>query len=453
MKALAKIMASQALIIFGATICFTQVSFAQTDSQIQQYIEIYKPIAEEEMIRTGVPAAISLAQGIVESQAGTGWLATHANNQFGIKCKSDWTGPSVLHNDDAPDECFRAYGNPDSSWRDHSDFLRSSPRYAFLFSLDPLDYKAWAQGLKRAGYATSSTYAQQLINTVQTWNLEQYSEQAYAQMKNNPQNAFAAMLDKKVEEDRRAMGIVKHKPVSQPAAETKAAVISPYPAGLFRINGRKVVYLPEGTQLISVAEKYHIRLSRLVRLNELNSDVINKNMLIYLQKKKKTGAHETHLVRNGETLHEVAQEEGIQSKWVLKRNRIRGSDLLQPGEVLYLHGYAPDSNQLLANNRRTSSPKKNDEWKQKLNNLLDQQNKNTSAPAATDSSGKQPDTKIVRQAKQSPPPASVTYEVKQGDTLYNISKRYGVTVEQIQQWNLLDGTTIKIGQSLIIHTK
>lgn len=453
MKALAKITAFQALVIFIAAICFTQVSFAQTDSQIQQYIETYKPIAEQEMIRTGVPAAISLAQGIVESQAGTGWLAMHANNQFGIKCKADWTGLSVLHNDDAPNECFRAYGNPDSSWRDHSDFLRSSPRYAFLFSLDPLDYKAWARGLKRAGYATSSTYAHQLINTIQTWNLEQYSEQAYAQMGNNPQNAFAAMLNKKVEEGRRAMNIVKRKPASQPTSEMKAAVGSPYPAGLFRINGRKVVYLPEGTQLISVAEKYHIRLSRLVRLNELNSDVINKTMLIYLQKKRNTGAHETHLVRKGETLHEVAQEEGIRLKWLLKRNRIHDNKALQPGEVLYLHGYAPNANQFLANNNRTSSQKKNDEWKQKLSNLLNQQNKNTSAPAITDSSEKQPESKIVRQAKQSGPPTYITYEVKQGDTLYNISKRYGVTVEQIQQWNHLDDTTIKIGQNLTLHTK
>lgn len=451
MKAFAKITASQALMILSATICFTQSSFAQTDSQIQQYIETYKSIAEEEMIRTGVPAAISLAQGIVESQAGTGWLATHANNQFGIKCKVNWNGPSVLHNDDAPDECFRAYGTPDSSWRDHSDFLRTYPRYAFLFSLDPLDYKAWAHGLKRAGYATSSTYAQQLINTIQTWNLEQYSEQAFAQMGDNPKNAFAAMLDKKIEEEGRGRHILRHKRSSQPDFIEKV-VNSSYPAGLFRINGKKVIYLPGGTQLIAVAEKYHIRLSRLVRFNDLNSDVINKNMLIYLQKKGKTGAHETHLVKEGETMHEIAQEEGIRLKWLRKRNRMRSTDVLAPGEVLYLHGYAPASNQSLANNGNFSSQKKNEEWKQKLNTLLSQQNKDSSQ-AATDSSANQPAAKPVRQPEQPVPQTTTMYEVKKGDTLYNISKRYGVTVGQIQQWNHIDDTTIKIGQSLIIHKK
>lgn len=455
MKAYIKILASQGLMVCGIITCFVQTSFAQTDNQIEQYIETYKSVAEEEMIRTGVPAAISLAQGIVESQAGTGWLATHANNQFGIKCKVDWSGPSVLHNDDAPNECFRAYGDPDSSWRDHSDFLRSSPRYAPLFSLDPLDYKAWAQGLKRAGYATSGTYAQQLINTIQTWHLEQYSEQAFAQMKNNPQNAFAAMLDKKVEEDRKAMGIVAHKPVPTPKEVQKVTAASTYPEGLFQINGRHVIFLPSGTQLISIAEKYHIRLSRLVRFNELNSDVLNKDMLIYLQKKKKTGADETHTVHQGETWHQIAQEEGIRLKWLLKRNRVRVDEVLQPGEMLYLHGYAPEEKQSLADDSRTSPQKKKNKWQQKLSDLLSQQKNDTasSTSAAPDSSANEPADKPDREPDQPVIQTTATYKVRRGDTLYNISKRYGVTVEEIQRWNHIDGTTIKTGQTLIISKK
>lgn len=455
MKAYVKILASLGLMVCGIITCFVQTSLAQTDNQIEQYIETYKSIAEEEMIRTGVPAAVSLAQGIVESQAGTGWLATHANNQFGIKCKVDWNGPSVLHNDDVPNECFRAYEDPDSSWRDHSDFLRSSPRYAFLFSLDPLDYKAWAHGLKRAGYATSGTYAQQLINTIQTWHLEQYSEQAFAQMKNAPQNAFAAMLDKKVEEDRKAMGIVAHKPVPAPKSVQKVTAASPYPEGLFQINGRHVIFLPSGTQLISIAEKYHIRLSRLVRFNELDSDVLDKNMLIYLQKKKKTGADETHTVSKGETWHQIAQEEGIRLKWLRKRNRIGMNEVLQPGEVLYLHGYAPEEKQSFADNSQTSARKKKNKWQQKLSDLLSQQKKDTasSVAAVVDSSSNKTADKTTRQPDQPLTQTAATYKVRRGDTLYNISKRYGVTVEEIQRWNHLDGTTIKTGETLIISKK
>ncbi|MGH2645340.1 MAG: glucosaminidase domain-containing protein, partial [Chitinophagaceae bacterium] len=410
MKTLIKTTSWQALMILGFTICFSTVTSAQTNDQIQQYIETYKPIAEAEMIRTGVPAAISLAQGIVESQAGTGWLAINANNQFGIKCKPVWIGPTVLHNDDAPNECFRAYGTPDSSWRDHSDFLRSSPRYAFLFDLNPLNYKEWARGLKSAGYATSPTYAQALINTIQTWNLEQYSEQAFAQMENNPQNAFAAMLDKKVKEDRRGWGIFRRKKEKEQTFTRETAIGSDYPEGVFRINGKEVMYLPNGTQLISVAEKYHIRLSRLVRFNELNSDVIDKNMLIYLQKKKKTGAHKTHLVKEGETLHQIAQEEGIRMKWLLKRNRIHGNDAIQPGEILYLTGYARQENQYMANKDTVHSQNGNTEWKQKLSNLLNQQNRNVSSVDTVDSSEEPTVARSFHQPEKPSSQSTITYE-------------------------------------------
>ena len=127
---------------------------------IQQYIDQYKDLAIAEMKRTGVPASIKLAQGIHETMAGKSELVQKSNNHFGIKCKTGWNGPSVRHTDDARNECFRKYATANESYRDHSNFLKSSGRYASLFELDPTDYEAWAKGLKAAGYATNPVYAQ-----------------------------------------------------------------------------------------------------------------------------------------------------------------------------------------------------------------------------------------------------------------------------------------------------
>ena len=128
-------------------------------------------MAIREMQRTGVPASITLAQGILETEAGKSDLVIRSNNHFGIKCKSSWTGEKVYHDDDAQGECFRKYSDAEDSYKDHSDYLRTQPRYASLFSLDPLDYKGWATGLKKAGYATNPRYAQILIKYIEKYNL------------------------------------------------------------------------------------------------------------------------------------------------------------------------------------------------------------------------------------------------------------------------------------------
>ena len=152
------------------------VTWAQNNQAIIDYIDQYKHVAMEEMQRAGVPAAITLAQGINESKAGQSTLAVETNNHFGIKCKAEWTGDVFYYDDDAKDECFRSYPCVDDSYRDHSDFLANRPNYTFLFSLDPLNYKAWCFGLKQAGYATSNTYALKLIKTIEDYNLQKFSE-------------------------------------------------------------------------------------------------------------------------------------------------------------------------------------------------------------------------------------------------------------------------------------
>ena len=141
----------------------------QGNADVLNYIETYKELAMNEMKRTGIPASITIAQGIHESMAGQSELVKKSNNHFGIKCKSSWDGDRVYHDDDARGECFRGYTRAEDSYIDHSDFLKNSSRYAFLFSLDPTDYEGWAYGLKKAGYATNIRYSQILIKLIRAW--------------------------------------------------------------------------------------------------------------------------------------------------------------------------------------------------------------------------------------------------------------------------------------------
>ncbi|HLZ87746.1 MAG TPA: glucosaminidase domain-containing protein, partial [Puia sp.] len=147
------------------------------------YVNTYKALAMSEMQRSGIPASIILAQGLHESEAGTSELVKQSNNHFGIKCKDDWKGQVVYHDDDARQECFRSYASAADSYRDHSDFLRRSSRYAFLFQLDPADYEGWAYGLKKAGYATNIRYSQILIKLIKQYNLQQYTLIAMGRLK------------------------------------------------------------------------------------------------------------------------------------------------------------------------------------------------------------------------------------------------------------------------------
>src|SRR5580765_1829318 len=158
-------------------------SHGQSADAILAYITRYKDLAIAEMKRTGVPAAITLAQGIHETEAGTSELVRKSNNHFGIKCKDYWTGDKVYHDDDAKGECFRSYPRAFDSYIDHSDFLKNSPRYASLFQLDPTDYEAWAKGLRQAGYATNPKYATILINIINNYHLQDYTLIALGKMR------------------------------------------------------------------------------------------------------------------------------------------------------------------------------------------------------------------------------------------------------------------------------
>src|ERR1700749_485504 len=168
-----------------------QAAFTQPMTA-EQYIALYKDLAIAEMQRSGVPAAITLAQGLLETENGNSVLVKYANNHFGIKCKDTWTGGKFSHDDDLPGECFRVYKDAAASYKDHSDFLRSRSNYASLFNLDPTNYRGWAYGLKKAGYATNPKYPLILISNIEQYNLEQYT--VYA-MTHTPVTDSAVAVD------------------------------------------------------------------------------------------------------------------------------------------------------------------------------------------------------------------------------------------------------------------
>jgi hypothetical protein len=242
-------------------------SRGQKDPVVIDYINKYKELAIEEMQRTGIPASIKLAQGIHETAAGTSDLVQRSNNHFGLKCKSEWKGMSVKHTDDAPNECFRKYEEAKDSYKDQSDYLKKTPRYASLFALDPTDYKGWAYGLKKAGYATNPKYSQVLIKLIEEYDLQDYTMIALGKLKKGQETLAQKenKIEKKVMEDKPVVTEEKPAAVYAGTAEEKkvtpAVVEEPkpdYPDGEFKINETKVIYAKKGTSYLSIAEKENL---------------------------------------------------------------------------------------------------------------------------------------------------------------------------------------------------
>ncbi|MBC7904164.1 MAG: glucosaminidase domain-containing protein [Gemmatimonadaceae bacterium] len=309
---------------------------AQPSESVLNYISVYKDLAISEEIRTGVPAAIKLAQGIHETEAGNSVLVRKSNNHFGIKCKTGWEGEKVYHDDDARGECFRSYPAPDDSYRDHSDFLRRSTRYAFLFELDPTDYKEWAFGLKKAGYATNIKYSHILIKLIETYNLQQYTLIALGKLK--PAEEVLVSNENTSSTVTGAM---------QPNASVKATepvvkVRPQFPPGEFTINRTRVIFVEAGSSLLALADKYEIPLARLLDFNDLpDNAVLESDQLIFLQRKRKVAENALHIVTPGETVYDICQLEGIRMESLLNLNHLSQGMEPAAGEKLYLRDQAP----------------------------------------------------------------------------------------------------------------
>lgn len=376
------------LFLFGAI-----GACAQNSAVVKNYVAQYKHIAMQEMMRTGVPASITLAQGILETEAGQSKLVKSSNNHFGIKCKSDWTGEKVYHDDDARGECFRKYDDPSQSYKDHSDFLKTRAHYASLFNLDPSDYEAWAYGLKKAGYATNPKYPQLLIKLIRDYNLQDYTLIALGKKPDLPIDGAPVVSSERVA-------------ISGEAQERMAKV---YPSGVFRINDTKVILITRGTSYFVVADQHNISLPKLFEFNDMiPQEEAGKDHLLYLQRKRKTGAAEEHVVKVGETLWDIAQAEGIRMESLVAFNYLRTDVDPSPGRKLYLQG-------------ADKSVGRPDERDKKVENVLEIVSRYT------------------------------VHTVGAKETLYAISKKYGVTVDEIMNWNGLESASLKQGQQLRIN--
>jgi len=393
-----------------------QSGWTQNNATTIAYIAQYKAIAMKEMKRTGVPASITLAQAILESNSGESNLAKNHNNHFGIKCKSDWTGAKAYQDDDAKQECFRAYDNAEVSFKDHSNFLKNRPNYVDLFLLDPVDDTAWAYGLKKAGYATATDYPKKLLKIIDDYELAQYNfpeleneveeeEEGVKTPSDGPVNKVLADTPvKKTPSDGPVNKVLADTPLNKVITDTptkslnkptgiaqinttnnlaplptqtlpvqtlpapqkdtlkkdtikkevitvvqttqkepvkidsnRASTIAPlvvykqpiynYPEGQFRINQVPVILGKEKMSFIEIALKYKVPLYKLFEYNDIKaSNLLERDQLIFLAPKKKTGAASFHIVKYNTSLQEISQLEGVQ----LSLLKLYNPDLVEP---------------------------------------------------------------------------------------------------------------------------
>lgn len=387
---------SKHIFLFAAMLAALHGS-AQTISA-QEYINTYKDIAISEMKRTGIPASITLAQGLLETESGNSELVKKSNNHFGIKCKSNWSGESVSHDDDAPGECFRKYNNATDSYYDHSNFLRGSSRYAFLFQLDPMDYKGWAYGLKKAGYATNPRYPQILIKHIEENNLHQFDLEAEGQQVDEvPVNKDVATTPaiKKDTVVTPAEPIIKPIVFSEMNVEQNKESIK---AGRTLFNGLKAVYVPKGTSLLAVATQFDVPLAKLLEYNDLTQDgLLKEEQWIFLERKLKEGNRDFYITGSGESLYSIAQVNAIQLGYLLQYNEhLNEGSVCRKGTKVWLRPVA----------------------------------------------GKQSDTRHKTVTR--------FHEVQPKEGLYSISKKYNVPVNELRELNGLSGDELQVGQQLII---
>lgn len=389
------------ILIFCMTI---QIGWTQNNATTIAYIAQYKAIAMKEMKRTGVPASITLAQAILESNSGESNLAKKHNNHFGIKCKSDWTGAKAYQDDDAKQECFRAYETAEVSFKDHSNFLKNRPNYVDLFLLDPVDDTAWAYGLKKAGYATVADYPKKLLKIIDDYELAQYN---FPELENEVEVEEAEVEEapvKKITADTVVKKVIIDTPINKVITDTptkslnkptgiaqmnstnnlaplpvqtlpvqtlpvpqkdtikkdtiKKEVITVvqttqkepvkldsnkapsidlpvvskkptynYPEGQFRINQVPVILGKEKMSFIEIALKYKVPLYKLFEYNDIKaSNLLERDQLIFLAPKKKTGAASFHIVKYNTSLQEISQLEGVQ----LSLLKLYNPDLVEP---------------------------------------------------------------------------------------------------------------------------
>lgn len=460
---------------------------------IIEYIKKYKDISIEEMQRTGIPASITLAQGIHESGFGKSYLAQNTNNHFGIKCKAEWTGKTFKYTDDAPNECFRVYDNVEESYRDHSDFLKNRPRYADLFLLDKNDYKGWAYGLKKAGYATNPKYPAILIKLIEDFQLNAFDEGAlptYLMTKsdnnivvNNQQNipTKPVEVETTIELNDEAIKLDDTK-ILVPAEPKNEKPIPTYKVKktVFKINKVKAVkiYTDKGETLDLIANLMNLDVEDIWLFNDMTKEtpIVNGQTIFIQSKKKKNKQTTTYKVKQEDNMWSIAQKFGVQLSALLKRNKLKIGEEPTPKSTIVLKGKIKEKPSLRTENSKQKNIEKNVPIKNVVYDTITRA-RDTIYPTTAITTGTLIDsnrlliwenpTKLLEDdlennpsIKQENPSINTTsasstsnekfHTIVKGDTLYNISKRYNVSIDKIKDWNNLQGNEIQLGQQLKI---
>lgn len=295
-------------VVIIAVLILSVEGYAQRrNTRYVEYVEKYCDLAVEQMKEHKVPASITLAQGLLESGAGMSELARKSNNHFGIKCGSSWNGRTVRHDDDARQECFRAYSHPRASYEDHSVFLTRGARYAFLFQLDLTDYRGWARGLKKAGYATDPSYANRLITIIEDYELYKYDRKS-----TRPSSSSS-----RKEESRPSM----------------------LPHQVYIANGIAYIVARTGDTFKDLGKEFDMSWRKLVKYNDLQKDyTLMQGDIIYLKAKKKKASkpYTVYVVKDGDSMHSISQKYAIRLKNLYKMNRKEGDYIPEVGDRLRL---------------------------------------------------------------------------------------------------------------------
>jgi LysM repeat protein len=400
-----------------------------------QYIEEFKYAAMQEMKIYGIPASVTLAQGILESASGNSKLAKDCNNHFGIKCRKNWTGNFCLADDDAANECFRGYANAMESYRDHSLFLKGATRYDFLFALPATDYKAWAHGLRQAGYATNPAYGNIIIGVVERYRLSMYdSMMVLGDDYDTPDTAAGRLI---------------------------------------RLHGLPAVIALKSQQPEDIAKRYDMGVWQIYKYNDLKrGEDLKPGEIVYLKPKKRKADVNFHLVKEGETLRDISQQHAVKLKHLEKFNHVMSSQPLRPGELIYLREKRTKDSAAIRRDVQGNSATvskdttlqiagEGDTWKsiaQKTGKDSETLKKNNAgieqpvpgqlvllAPGAA--------TPKVREDNADVAGGLRYHTVVAGETVYSISRLYKTTPDSIIRWNNLSGTHIMVGQELCVRPK
>lgn len=330
---------------------------AQTWKTDDQYIQKFAPYAVEEMEKYKIPASITLAQGLLETGGGQSILAQQGKNHFGIKCKEDWTGKTMKHTDDAPNECFRVYDDAKQSYEDHSKFLAERKYYVNLFKLDPKDYRGWAFGLKKAGYATNPRYANILLDKIEKYKLYEFDNTdsktvLYAILKlypdlNNDKIFMAQMDQSKVKTEPKTIKVPYHQTTYKEQQKklekikSKAEILSTILVKNHPNGGLKFIIIPEDTNVKFVAKKFDISENKILKWNELEDEQLKKNDIIFLESKNSEGNVATYKTEVGDDMHSISQKFAIKLSKLYSKNRMNEGQIPTVGQLIYLQEKKP----------------------------------------------------------------------------------------------------------------